>query len=123
MRKIIIHGKFPSLNEYINACRRNPHAGAKMITDAEKKIVNALKGEKKLKPPVRINYLFCEANKRRDHDNVSGFYHKVFQDSLVKAGLLPNDGWNEITGYKDDFIVDKSDPRVEIMIFEERKKN
>lgn len=121
MRKITIPGKLPSLNEYINACRRNPHAGAKMITDSEKRIVHALNGQKKLKTPIRINYLFVEQNRRRDHDNVSGFAHKVVQDSLVKSGLIPNDGWNEITGYRDDFTVDKNNPRIELVIFEDTK--
>lgn len=92
-----------------------------MINDAEKKITYALHGQKKLKPPVRISYLFVEQNRRRDHDNVSGFFHKVFQDSLVKAGMLENDGWNEIVGYRDDFTVDKNNPRVEVSIYERAK--
>ena len=92
-----------------------------MIHDSEKKIISALKGQKPLKPPIRISYLFVEQNKRRDHDNVSGYWHKVWQDSLVKAGLLENDGWNEIVGYRDDFTVDKNNPRIEIVIYEEAK--
>ena len=121
MREITIYGKFPSLNKYVDACRRNHFAGNKMIHDAEKKIIKALEGQKPLKTPIQINYLFCEENRRRDHDNVSSFFHKVFQDSLTKAGLIPNDGWNEISGYKDDFTVDKDNPRIEVMIFEGRK--
>ena len=121
MRKITIHGKFPSLNQYVAACRSNPHSGASMIQKAEKQIVKALEGEKVLKPPIRLNYLFCETDRRRDHDNVSAFFHKVFQDSLVKAGLLENDGWNEIEGYRDDFTVDKHNPRIEVLIFERKK--
>lgn len=92
-----------------------------MIADAEKKIVSALEGEKPLKTPIKLDYLFCEENRRRDHDNVAGFFHKVFQDSLVKAGLLEDDGWDEISGWRDDFTIDKNHPRVEVMIFERKR--
>lgn len=92
-----------------------------MIASAEKKIIHDLKGEKPLKTPIRISYLFVEQNRRRDHDNVSAFFHKVFQDSCVRAGLIPNDGWNEISGYRDDFTVDKNHPRIEVTIFERTK--
>lgn len=92
-----------------------------MISKAEKKIMRDLGNEKPLKTPIRINYLFVEDSRRRDHDNVSAFFHKVFQDSLVKAGILENDGWNEISGYRDDFTIDKNNPRIEITIFERTK--
>ena len=122
MRKVIVPGKFPSLNKYITACRKSPYAGAEMIKNAEKKIIKALEREAPLKPPIRLNYLYIEENRKRDKDNVAGFFHKVFQDSLVKSGLLDNDGWNYIAGWKDDFTVDKNNPRVVIMIFERTKE-
>ena len=34
-----ICGKLPSLNEYIEACRRNPHCGAKMKANTEATII------------------------------------------------------------------------------------
>lgn len=122
MRMITITGKFESLNEYILACRRNPYAGSAMVNRVEKNIMKQLKDQKlkPLKPPIKIAYKFYETTRRRDKDNISGFFHKVFQDSLVKSGLLVDDGWKYISGYSDDFGIDKT-PRVEIMIYERCK--
>jgi len=38
------------------------------------------------------------------------------QDALVKAGVLANDGWQEIVSFADRFGIDKENPRVEIVI-------
>ena len=68
--------------------------------------------------PVRLKYTFWEPNKKRDLDNISGYFHKVFQDSLVARGILHNDSWHYITGFSDDSYVDNKDPRIEIEIIE-----
>ena len=70
--------------------------------------------------PVFIYYRFYEKNKRRDLDNISGFAHKVIQDALVKNGILENDGWANITGFDDNFFIDKEHPRIELTIHEVR---
>lgn len=125
MKTIVIHGRFASLNEYIAACRRNQYAGAGMIKKAEKEIILQIRNQqrKPFKTPVYLSYAFYEPSRRRDLDNISGMFHKVFQDSLVKAGLLPDDGWDEIIGYSDDFDVDKRHPRIEIRIKEGIRKD
>ena len=120
MVKVVIPGRFPGINDYVNACRRNQYAGAQAIKSSEKVIREAL--EKQIRdlliPPVTIVYTFYEPNKRRDKDNISGFFHKVFQDSLVKSGLLPDDSWDFISGFHDYFEVDRGEPRIEIKILE-----
>ena len=50
-----------------------------------------------------------------DKDNIA-FAKKFIQDSLVHAGVLANDGWNQIEGFTDDFAVDPKNPRVEVTI-------
>lgn len=42
----------------------------------------------------------------------------MFQDALVKTGILKNDTWNYIEGYSIDFFVDKDNPRIEVEIEE-----
>ena len=37
---------------------------------------------------------------------------------LVSAGVLKNDGWNDIEGFSDRFYIDKANPRVEVEITE-----
>lgn len=119
--KIIISGRLPGLNEYINACRSNPYRGATMKQRAERSVINAalvqLK-KTKIKKPVTMSYLWVEQDRRRDMDNVSSFGRKVIQDGLVKSGILRNDGWKEIKGFSDSFAVDQLRPRIEVTITE-----
>lgn len=65
-----------------------------------------------------MRYKWFEKNRRRDLDNVSSFGRKVIQDALVQAHTLKNDGWNEITGFSDEFFVDAHNPRIEVEIEE-----
>lgn len=110
--------KFPGLNDYVKDCRGNWTIGNRTIRTAENEIIQSLHDRKPLRYPITLAYYFFEPDRRRDKDNISGFFHKVFQDSLVKAKLLPNDGWNEIINFSDYFDTDKNDPRIEIFIFE-----
>ena len=71
-----------------------------------------------IEKPVRLQYKFFEPNQKRDLDNVSAMVHKCLQDSLVLAGILNNDGWKNIKGFTDDFDVDKTNPRIEVVIVE-----
>lgn len=58
---------------------------------------------------------------RTDLDNISGYYHKVFQDALVDQKIIPNDNPSYIVGYKDTFLLDRLRPRTEIVIREGQK--
>ena len=108
------------LNEYINECRRNKYVGANLKREIEHDLFYIIKKEfrsLKIYKPVIIEYLWVEKDKRRDKDNIA-FAQKFVQDALVMAGILKNDGWNEIKGFTHDFAVDKKNPRVEIRIVE-----
>ena len=72
----------------------------------------------RFKKPVIIAYHFFEPNSKRDKDNIAGYFHKIFQDALIQAGIIENDGWKYIKGFSDDFDVDKANPRIEIEIRE-----
>lgn len=74
----------------------------------------------KFKKKIFIEYVFYERNARRDKDNVSGYFHKIFQDAMVQAGMIENDGWKQIEGWSDYFYVDGRDPRIEVYIKEKR---
>ena len=122
---LVIHGKLPGLNELIDAERRHRQAGAKLKRDAERivrmYIRQQLRGYKP-KTPVTLYYYYYEPNRRRDLDNIAGFAHKVIQDSLVKEGILANDGWNHIKGFFDSFNIDNKFPRIEVEIVEPERK-
>lgn len=68
----------------------------------------------RLQTPIYIEYAFFCPNAKKDLDNISGFFHKVFQDAMVERGLIPDDGWRHIKGYSDRFFIDRGNPRVEI---------
>lgn len=119
--KVTIWGRFPSLNEYIAAMNVHRLKANRMKQDSENKIILALCSwlkDVKISKKIIINYTFYEENKKRDLDNVSGFFHKVFQDSLVRAGFIENDNWNYIVGFSDTFCIDKNVPRIVVEIVE-----
>lgn len=117
MLKLVIKGTLPSLNEYIEAERRNRYLGAKMKRQTEQVVMLCAKSQLrkvKFNKPVFMRYTWYEQNRRRDKDNISSFGRKCIQDALVKCGILRNDGWNEIIGFSDTFEMDKKSPRIEI---------
>ncbi len=114
-----IPGRLPGLNDYIEAERTHRLKAAGMKANCERLIRACIRkqlGTVQLTPPVWISYRFIEPDRRRDKDNISGFAHKVIQDSLVKAKIIPNDGWNQIAGYKDEFDTDAKNPRIEVEV-------
>lgn len=119
--RFTIPGRLPGLNEYILAERSHRLNGAKMKKEYERLIIGCIRadlGRIKIIKPVEIVYWFFEKDRRRDKDNISGYAHKVIQDSLVKAKVLKNDGWNEIETYRDYFDIDHKRPRVEVILTE-----
>lgn len=125
IKTFTIPGTLPGLNEYINAERRNKYAAAKLKKNAETVVSYSVKmlGKWRAKKPVYMIYHWYEPNRRRDMDNISSFGRKVIQDALVRAGVLENDGWAQIDGFKDCFYVDRKNPRIVVELVEEGKEN
>lgn len=118
MKRLVIPGKLPGLNEYIEANRRNRYLAAKMKKDAERKIMWAIRAQLhgvRFTGPIVMRYTWYEPDRKRDKDNIA-FAKKFVQDSLVSAGVLKNDGWKEIENFTDEFAVDKENPRVEVLL-------
>jgi len=107
MNKIEIPFRLPSLNQYINECRKNRFAGAKMKKNVESDIGWYIKQLPEYKKPIKISFHWVEENKRRDLDNVC-FAKKFILDSMVKAGKLKDDNRNYVQGFKDTFEYGKS---------------
>jgi Holliday junction resolvase RusA-like endonuclease len=104
--KVEILLKLPSLNEYINACRSNRYAGAKMKEQIESDISWYIKVLPKYKRPVKIKFEWVESNKKRDLDNIC-FAKKFILDAMVKCGKLENDNRNYVIGFEDSFSYAK----------------
>lgn len=114
-QKIKIVGKMPSLNEYIEACRRNAHCGARLKSNVEAGIIPQLAKLKKIEKPVHIIFIWHEVNKRRDKDNVAAA-KKFILDALQKSGKLINDNNNYIIGFTDKFDYTATENAVTLII-------
>ena len=118
--KLTIPGLLPGLNEYIDAERgkKGKYKAASMKKRVEHIISLMIKSQlrdTRFTGPVVIHYTWIEPNKRRDKDNIA-FAKKFIQDSLVRMGVLENDGWKHIACFTDDFKIDAKNPRVEVVI-------
>ncbi len=106
MIKIEIPLKLPSLNEYINECRRNKYSAGKMKNNVENDIGYFINQLPKFNKPIRINFTWIEANKRRDLDNIC-FAKKFILDALQKCEKLENDNRRWVVGFTDKFEYGK----------------
>ena len=106
MNKIEIPFKLPSLNQYINECRKNRYAGANMKKTVERDIEWYINQLPQYKNPIKIHFHWIEGNKKRDLDNVC-FAKKFILDSMVKAGKLKDDNRNYVVGFEDTFEYGK----------------
>lgn len=116
---LVIPGQICDLNTYIGAERTNRFKAAKIKKD-EGELVWALIKQQSLKPcprPVQIVYKFYCKNKRKDKSNICAFAIKVIEDSLVTAGVLKNDGWDDIIDFSHEWEIDADNPRIEVDIF------
>lgn len=98
--------KLPSLNEYINECRKNKYAGANMKKQIESDIAIFINKLPRFNNAIKINFTWVESNKRRDLDNIC-FAKKFILDSLVKSGKMKDDNRNHVVGFTDKFEYDK----------------
>lgn len=119
--KMIIPGRLDNLNDYISAERVHRMNGAKLKAKNQERVFQEAciqLGDVHIRNPVKMAYRWYEKDRRRDMDNISSFGRKVIQDAIVKAGILPDDGWKYIKGFTDEFFVDKKYPRIEVTITE-----
>ena len=115
MQRVMIRGKLPSLNEYVEACRRNAFQGASMKRSIEQGVAWQVIKMKPLAEPCYFIFTWYEETKRRDKDNVSTARKYIF-DALQKAGKLKNDNNRYILGFEDRFLYGK-EQGVELMIY------
>ena len=100
--KLEIPYKLPSLNQYINECRKNRYAGASMKLKVENDLALYINSLPVFTKPIKIHFHWIEGNKRRDLDNVC-FAKKFILDCMVKCGKLKDDNRNCVTNFIDTF--------------------
>ena len=116
--KLIIHGELPGLNEIIAISKEHWAKYAEEKHNRTEEIAYLAKSQIKRKyKKVDLTFTWYCKNRKRDKDNIIAG-QKFIIDALVLAGVIKNDGWNEIGNIIHYFEIDKKNPRVEIIIEE-----
>lgn len=93
--------RLPGLNEYIGLINSNRFKGSAAKKQIESDISWFMKKHKITRPCI-IRFIWHEADRRRDKDNVA-FAKKFILDAMQKSGMLENDNNQYIAGFRDDF--------------------
>lgn len=109
-----IMGSLPTMNEIIAASKKHHMQYANMKKDFTTLVMIHVKELPKVnKANFEITW-YCQ-DKRKNKDNIMAGQKFIF-DGLVKAGVITNDGWQQIGDVSHKFEVDKSKPRIEVII-------
>ena len=117
-----VEGKVPSMNELLDAkggsatvvrsiiMRRFPKKGKQrgerfdlyneLKQDWTRRAIRALPSVFTRVESAYFGYVVVEANMKRDPSNVCSAAIKFVEDGLVKAGVMPNDGWKNVKGIR-----------------------
>ena len=130
IQTLFIPGPLPGLNQLLQAKAK---MGQKVyrngirwngLANLKKQHGDAIYWEamaQKLKPMTRAYLIFewHELDDTRDPDNLVAGGRKIILDALVKAGILPDDGWEHIVGWRDQWRLVATKPGVLITMDEQ----
>lgn len=127
--KFVIRGRFygdktfPSLNDYLYECGKNPKNGGKMKRDYMMVASNAIRLQLrrlKVNRPIILHYRFYEPRKgqRRDFMNIFSLADKVIQDALQQCKVIPDDGPDWVKNTTHEFYYTDKEPWIEVVIEE-----
>ena len=114
MNSFIVKEKLPSLNEYIDVCRRNKYQGAQFKRDIDEVVGWAIKQAlvtrtlRPTKKPCTVSFEWHEKTAKRDCDNIASA-KKYILDAMQKQGIIQNDNQKYIKGFTDNFVKDDRD--------------
>jgi hypothetical protein len=111
-----IKGSLPSMNEIIEQSKQHWSVYRKSKETYTNMVAWACYKVPRMKKVDLTITWFCE-DRRKDPDNIASAL-KYVCDGLVVAGVLENDGWNEIGEIHHSFKVDKDNPRIVVELVE-----
>ena len=114
MQSVFIKGRFPGLNEIINAARGNKFKSAAQKKTHTDRVYYSCLHLKKV-DSAHFKFTWYEENKRRDKDNIASGGTKYCLDGLVMANVIPNDGWKEVKSISHEFEIGEPGVLIEIM--------
>lgn len=122
-----VPGPLPGMNEMLDARGLGKRTGAKRpnrYNDLKRKWETQICFEiarRRIRPitsRAMLEFFWCEPHRKRDPDNIAAG-KKLILDSLVIAGILPNDSQTWIGRLEDVFVEPSSrDPGVLVLIKE-----
>ncbi len=116
-----VPGPLPGMNELIAAAKgsRGTGRGYSRIKRQWTETVWALAKAKRLPKFERARFVFTwvEKHRRRDPDNIAAGGRKLILDGLVKAGVIPGDGWAHVAWWSDAFTLDSPAEGCGVMVF------
>lgn len=113
LNTVIILGELTTLNKYVDAERTNRYRAADIKKRETDTCTWFFKGKPKAAKPTQIFFVWYVKDQRKDPDNVA-YAKKFILDGMVQAGVLENDGMKHVNAFRDDFLIDKDVPRVEV---------
>lgn len=119
MRTVLnIPGTMTDLNTYIGAERRNRHIAAKIKADETLRVKLLAARLPRFTKPVKLVFTWREKDARKDPDNII-FAKKFILDGLKEAGTIPQDSQKWIKGIAESWIIDPTNPGIEVLIIEQ----
>jgi hypothetical protein len=97
-----VQGKFPDLNDILDAAKSHYQVYRKMKRDAQIQASWFMHRLPEIKRPVKIYFIWNEADRRRDPDNITAA-QKFLLDELVRLKKIPNDTSKWVKGIYHDF--------------------
>ena len=112
--------KLPTFNQFINYAKQqvrnskkySPYNNIKRVFTRDIAILLRAQGANPIAPanfPLLYHFIWERPNRQTDPDNISAA-QKIILDTLVKVGILPNDGWDEVGAILHTPIHVKVDP-------------
>ena len=120
--RLVILGQLPALNEILDACKKHWSCYSSLKKEYSE-IVRDMAVINKIPffPEAELEITYYCPDRRKDPDNISAGGKKFILDGLVSAGVLEDDSWKCIKGFKESWKVDKGKPRVEITLIDVSK--
>lgn len=121
IHRFVIEGRLPSLNQMIGYRGRPWWMNRRVKQDAMRLVKSTLMigGAPVFKSPVKIKFVWVEANGRRDRDNVTGGGAKIILDAMKEMGMICDDSRKWVVDIQNDTTqIDAKRPRIEIWIEE-----
>jgi hypothetical protein len=67
-----------------------------------------------------FSYVMFEESMRRDPSNIAASAIKFIEDGLMKAKIIPNDGWQNVLGINSYWVLRKTNPGIHVIMSAQR---